>query len=464
MKALYSKITQYVVTARCEQPLHIGSGDGEKGEILIHPNEGKPFVQASGIAGALAEYIEMNYGTGIRKELFGNADAEKGNEGKSKVVVTDGEFKKETIKIEMRTRCSINKETGSVNKKEGKGSDRSSGQLLDMEYIGKGAEFTFVLLIYGNKEKEMEESLAAMDSGKVRIGGQNTLGCGRISLLKIMAKEYDLTKENCRKEWTEVISFRDIKDGTDKTEEIKKKKDSLKNTDYKISFHASLDTAVLIKANMIEEEKVIKEMGEADHHMPDAMNIINAQEEFIIPGSSLKGVFRSRIESIGKYLGIPEEKIKGIFENKSKILFEDSVIDSETDKKEKSNAVTRIHINKITGGVKNKGLFSELVTGGNTTITIYVDKGRIEKNKSEFLSAEACVGMILYVIRDLAVGAVNIGSGASVGRGFLNIGTVCITEGSQKKAKFSMQSDVENAFVKECLKAVSEASKRGCSE
>lgn len=462
MKALYSRITQYVVTARCEHPLHIGSADGEKGEILIHPNEGKPFVQASGIAGALAEYIEINYGTKRRKELFGNADAANGNEGKSKVVVTDGQFKKETIKIEMRTRCSLNKETGSVNKKKVKGSDRTSGQLLDTEYIGKGAEFIFALLLYGNAEKEMEESFAAMDAGKVRLGGQNTLGCGRISLQKVQVKEYDLTKEEDRKEWAEVVSFCEIKeeidetDKKDRTKEIKEKTSSLKNSDYQISFHANLDTAVLIKANMIEEDKVIKEVGRIDR-MPNAMNIINAQKEYIIPGSSLKGVFRSRMESIGQYLGIQKEKIDGIFENRSKILFEDSIINHQTGKE--VNAVTRIHINKITGSVKYKELFSELVAGGDATITIYVDKGRIEKSDAELIGAKACVGIILYVIRDLAVGAVNIGSGAAVGRGFLNIDKVCIKEGSQKKAEFSMQSDVEDTFVKECLKAVANASK-----
>lgn len=106
----------------------------------------------------------------------------------------------------------------------------------------------------------------------------------------------------------------------------------------------------------------------------------------------------------------------------------------------------RIHLNKISGAVKNKALFSECVTGGNAEILIHVDSARLKQPK-------AWIAMLLYVIRDLAVGALSLGSGASIGRGFIAVDHVMILENGSDKADFSLAEgqDVQDAFVTECL-------------
>lgn len=453
-EAIYDNIYRYVVSVICEQPMHVGSADGDKEDILKHPATGQPFVQASAIAGVLADYIQKVYGEEKRRQLFGDSAQENGIKGKSRVVVLDGNFVPETVKLEMRTRCSLNGATGSVNAKQVIGSDAVSGQLAATEYIGTGAELCFAALIYGTEfEKiedvveKIEDAFAAVHAGKIRFGGQNTMGFGRVSIKEIKKSSYRMEDADDRRKWAELIDMYTA-DGLDITYEIKRRETMLKDKDYRITFQARLDTALLIKADMIDEERIIKSLGSIDK-MPDFMNIANAKREYIIPGTSLKGVFRSRIETIGEYLKLPPEQVEEVFEQRSKILFEDAVIWQDYSIERK-----RIHINKISGGTKYKALFSECVTGGEAEITIHVDSASLERSLQPILSAKACIAMLLYVIRDLAVGAVSLGSGASIGRGFVNVGRVVIWENSQEKADFSLAAgqDVENAFVAECLK------------
>ena len=47
----YDTVVKYVVTAECTQPLRIGSVSGDTEEVLVHPTDDRPFIQASGISG-----------------------------------------------------------------------------------------------------------------------------------------------------------------------------------------------------------------------------------------------------------------------------------------------------------------------------------------------------------------------------------------------------------------------------
>lgn len=55
--SIYDRVIKYQVRAECREPLHIGSGEKEQGEILIHPVEDRPFIPATGIAGLSANIL-----------------------------------------------------------------------------------------------------------------------------------------------------------------------------------------------------------------------------------------------------------------------------------------------------------------------------------------------------------------------------------------------------------------------
>ena len=67
----YRVVEKYAVTAMLNQPMHIGSAGGDKGEILVHPVDDVPFIQASGIAGVLRSYCESYCPYGTAEKYFG---------------------------------------------------------------------------------------------------------------------------------------------------------------------------------------------------------------------------------------------------------------------------------------------------------------------------------------------------------------------------------------------------------
>lgn len=132
----------------------------------------------------------------------------------------------------------------------------------------------------------------------------------------------------------------------------------------------------------------------------------------LLPGSSVKGAVRARAELIADTLGLDKgmtERVFGIAamsgEEKSlpgRVRFEDVVLD------EKKQKITRIRINKFTGGVMRGGLFTEEPLSSAVTLRVTVPSD----------CPEGC-GLILYALRDLGLGLYQLGSGGSIGRGFL---------------------------------------------
>jgi hypothetical protein len=51
--SLFDRIIKYQMTAVCREPLHVGGNGGRDGGILVHPVKNVPFIQATGIAGAM---------------------------------------------------------------------------------------------------------------------------------------------------------------------------------------------------------------------------------------------------------------------------------------------------------------------------------------------------------------------------------------------------------------------------
>ena len=84
----YKVVEKYTVTAKLTQPMHIGSAGGSKGEILVHPVDDVPFIQASGIAGVFRSYCTKYYSEDIAKKFFGESrvsDKEKSSTEQIKV-------------------------------------------------------------------------------------------------------------------------------------------------------------------------------------------------------------------------------------------------------------------------------------------------------------------------------------------------------------------------------------------
>lgn len=423
----FQKIIRYFVTAVCTEPLHIGSASGSKEEVLIHPVDDVPFIQASSIAGVFREYYASTQGedAGRVDRLFGDRKHEENQnsaEYGSRVCFSDGYFSGCPV-LELRPRVSINPKTGSCETSTVKGTDNRAGQKFNMEYIGAGAEFTFYIYLYEeDRQADVEGILAGLCGEQVQFGGQKSNGCGYIRIRKLKKLVFDMGKPQDRKRWVQEDGLAD--EGTDILSQVEKagKESRKRDAAYEIRVEGSTEGSMLVKSIAVPE------CGEG---APDSMNIRNARKDYIVPGSSLKGAVRSQMERIAAYLGRKEIicdtfGYAGSTEGDGQagnIVFYDTVV-GDREENDKAALSHRIHIDKFTGGVMDGSLFHEKNISGDLTFRISIQ----DKNQPD-----STCGLLLLALRDMAIHMMSVGGGYNVGKGMIDVRKITVTDWKDEK-------------------------------
>lgn len=412
----FDKIIRYIVTAVCTQPLHIGSASGDKEEVLVHPVDDIPFIQASSIAGVFRErYIQDQ---GQADELFGarkHQTDENSAEHGSRVRFSDGKFLCTPV-LELRPRVSINPETGTCGASTIKGTEKKAGHKFNMEYIGAGAEFTFSIYLYDDgRQADMEGLLAAVHKEQVQFGGQKSNGCGYMRLKNIKKTVFDMTTLEGRRQWANEDEPPEQQKGKEILDLVTAKQNNAEA--YEIRVTGSTEGNMLIKSIAVPE------CGEG---APDCMNIRNANKDYIVPGSSLKGAVRNQMERIAAYLG-RQEIIRDTFgcvgssseDGKAgNIVFYDTVV-GDREENDLAELSHRIHIDKFTGGVMDGSLFQEKNIAGELVFHISI------RNKNQ---PDRTCGLLLMALRDMAVKMMSVGGGYNVGKGMIDVRKISVTD------------------------------------
>lgn len=460
----YQTIIKYQICATCKEPLHIGNAVGSREEVLVHPVDDIPFIQASSIAGVFREYCRKTY-PDKEEELFGarkieeedtEEDSDEQGMGKqnteeygSKIRFEDGRFAQENgdCHLELRARVSIDPETGTCSKSTVKGTDRDSGHKFNMEYIGAGAKVEFAVYLYDEQfQTEVEEIFAAINSHEIAFGGQKSNGCGELHIDSLKKKCFRMNDKVDRDLWIREDELQD-----DEYEPITAKLGQISTSGnaYEVFVKGKTEGSLLVKS------VAVTDYGEK---APDAMNIQNASKEYIIPGSSWKGAVRSQMAKIASYIGM-EEVVENTFGKKDtendpihdwigNIRFYDAVVGKRMDN-DMVDLSYRIHIDKFTGGVMQTGLFSEKNVFGDVTLRILV------RNMNQ---PEQTMAVLLMALRDLAAGLMNIGSGYSIGKGILDVDSIVIKD-CRKDAEAILdmkQNSVrdEHGIINYCMESV----------
>jgi len=450
----YQKIIKYLVKAVCAQPLHIGSASGEKEEVLVHPADGMPFIQAAGLSGVLRQYYADTHGEAQAEKLFGARRFEAdGNslEGASRVRFSDGIFLKEKLILELRPRVGINPETGTCGGSTIKGTDRRAGHKFNMESIGAGASFTFSIYLYDESlQADLEEVLAAVHQGNIQFGGQKSNGCGFMELSGLKRKSFDMTKAEDRRDWAREESL----DGQEYEDIFSKiKKPVKRGAAYELIVAGSTEGELLVKS------MVVQDYGK---DAPDSMNIQNAEKEYIVPGSSLKGAVRNQMEKIAFYIGndgVIEETFGKAGNSRSEgisgnIVFYDTVVGRREDN-DKAGIRSRIHIDKFTGGVMHGGLFHEKNVSGSVEFHIMIN----DRNHPD-----STCGLLLMALRDMAAGVMSVGGGYNVGKGVIHVDSIVVRDhrnNSEAVIGFDKGTITDQGgIIVKCMKAVQSKSGR----
>ena len=441
-RVLYDHIIKYKVEMELVTPLHVGASFSDRNEVLVHPVDGLPFVQASSITGSLRDYYERNMGAEKAAELFGSTDIS----GGSRINVSDGSFKKDTVRFEMRPRVKIDPVSGTAGKTKAKGTNVTSGHKFDMECVAKGSKFSFSCYVRGKDFSDADEMigiLSALNEGGITFGGQKSNGFGDVKITKLLCRKFDLTDSGDRRSWINEENLRE--------EDYENAMSGLSKTQgyaYRITVDAKTESGILVKGYKKEA---------FGNEGPDAINIQDANGDYFVPGSSIKGTVRNQIERILLYKVSDEGKRKGVITN----IFGETESDGKAGNmiaydarinipgNAKLTTTNRIHIDKVKGGVMNTGLFSEQRAFGDICIKIDITK----RNNPEL----SC-GYLLMALRDLALNLYNLGSGYSIGNGMVEVKSISVSYPGGKAVIDMKSGNVEDndGIIDKCIRKTGE--------
>ena len=417
----------YKVNAITVSPLSIKDGEDS---LIVNESTGKAFIPGSSIAGAFRNYYENYICRDCNDDssaLFGGSET-----GMSKVICYDafplGDANKEIIssrpgiRIDRQTLSAAETETG-------------SGSKFTRTFLNEGIQFVFVFELnnynedddFKKDQQQLENLIAAFAAGDILLGSNKTSGFGRFKVNLIEKVAYDLTN------YEDMFRYlsKDTK-ASNITVSVLNKQLPSKNIRFKVS--AKTTTPLLIK------DEIIRSSDE-----PDGINIKNGSGDFIIPGTSLKGILRSRAEKLAKtFSSIDDTLITNIFgiesndEDKAHIsrltCFDTKINDA------KEGIYNKIKIDYFTGGVKQHALMQEETVMGDLEIECIINTFGLKNLIRE-------VGLLLLVFRDLCTESLSVGGGYAVGRGYIKADTLQLIDGETFIYDFnSPDKHVEDKF------------------
>lgn len=400
-------IVQYTLRIQSTGPLKIGDGENE---ILRDAYSGKPQLPATGIAGAFRNYLTVNLRDSEKelKRLFGAADG-----SKSRLFFGDGEYIGENDIVERRNRVRMNGITGTA----------AMGGTFKVKSLEAGQEFrvVFRLDVANEEEKEqysewLEEAFRALNEGIIRLGAQKTNGEGGFKILSAERKEYDLFHLEDLKKYL----LRDEDHGENILQELQKPLKGSKVAVFEID--AETVTPLLI-AGVSARKK----------DQADKEPMKNGIGDYIVPGSSFKGILRMQCEKIAKYLNLPMTMVEDIFGSSAdaarnhddrragKLYVEDATIENVKD----DVVYNRIAVDKFTAGVRMGGKFDARPLEGKFRIHLSLMDGDEHR--------EAHIGLLLLALRDIFSERVALGSGNNIGYGRIRGVKISLQDGEMHR-------------------------------
>lgn len=393
--ATFDKAVRYEVTAVTKTPLRTGPSDGSIDRVLRH-RDGQAFLQAASLAGALRGWLEKQ-DKNAANTLFGS------QEKSGQLIVSDMEIKEKAAKssedttIQLRPRLRINGKMGSA----------ADGGKFDVAHIARGTVMQFSLTWLGAESDtdgpaQIEQMLGALHAGEIRLGAQKSNGFGRVALT-VRSQIYHMTDKADREAW-----LHDQFDG--KTLELPE---------------ICTESVCTFTVNGVADSILIKDA--VPHIKEDGTQFTGNIKEngtAVLPGSSVKGAVRARVQAIADLLHFPDTVVDELFGRGAaqgdngiagRVRFTDMVLD-----KAKEQMISRIRINKFTGGVIRRGLFTEEPLKSGITLTITAPQDDI-----------CGCALLVYALRDLGLGLYNLGSGGAVGRGYIKVSRIAIACGDK---------------------------------
>lgn len=322
------------------------------------------------------------------------------------LIVSDGVFDADA-QCQTRSRLRIDRATGTA----------AAGGKFDVAHLAADSRFSFTLTWLGLTRGEgelraVEGLLAALHSGQIRLGGQKSGGFGRVRLT-VRRRCFDLTDPADRRAWLadepadELLTLPEETGGGRVTFVLTGRADSL----------------------LIRSGAPLENGERRGAYTPN----LTENGRPVLPGSSIKGAVRARAEQIAAALGLSKGRTEALFGRGAgaednglpgQVFFEDGVI-TQPQKKQ----ISRIRINRFTGGVIRGGLFTEEPLRCDLELRISAP------------DAPADCGLLLHALRDLGAGLYNLGSGGAIGRGYVQVDRLTATLSDGRRASLTFDRE-----------------------
>lgn len=402
-----TQVHSWELTLLSLSPLHIGDSDAN----IVVDQHGYPFLPGTSWAGACRAFVTKNYGNKIALQLFGDQQQTE----RSKLMFSDGRSSQQHS-IEVRTGIAI----------DGKTKTTIDRHLFNRNFLASGADFVVTLTLRVSKEFEAEllqvvnHMLHALHQGEIRLGGYTSIGGGKFQVSKSKYVCYDCTNED------------DLFAYVKQTKPFKDYLLSDRRRSYSavtFTLHGETETPLLIGGQYPN-----------DSSKPDetfVTMIHEGEEKPYIPASSLKGSLRHRVERIAHVLSLDEAETYTDYlfgsrqdadkKQASTLQFEDVILENS-----RAKTYDRIAINPLTASVKDGTVIQEETVTGSFSMEVYFYKEATVKS-------DMSLALFLFALRDLAFQHVSIGSGGSIGRGFLNVKEI-IMQSKEREVLFNIET------------------------
>jgi len=447
-RALHRSITErWVVTGTLVllSPAHFGGGESDPlvdMPLLVDEASGRPLLPGASIAGALRNYLR-EWETGYGKPLPqpGEAEAIK-RERNFKVSRLLGGFRGDDegaqsplivfdsvgrlAGVELRDGVKIDPETRTAEDKK----------KFDLQLLAAGTEFPlrFDLAVSGDGlelRQTLTLALVGLEDGEITLGARKRRGFGLVTVKNWQVWKYNLHDKAGLLAW--LSSERGWKTAhPEERPEVKEiftklgislpdKKTDCRQT-ARLSATFALDGTLMIRSGF----------GEADSG-PDMVHLHSArpgkkERQPVIPGTSWAGILRHRALKIARTILSNEKRddelivargfVDGVFgpseikggdknTRASRVSIRESeIVDSS------ALVVTRVKIDRFTGGAFESALFTEQPVVGKPETRVTLDLTLRDPKEAE-------LGLLLLLLKDLWTGDLPIGGESGVGRGRL---------------------------------------------
>lgn len=418
-----------------KSPLRIGSGtdDGITDILILKDKQGNCFIPGTSLAGVLRAELETLYGETAADLLFGYIEDKTDAGNQSLINISD---------IVLKNAGVVYRDGVAIDYVTGTGID---GAKYDYEAIDRGAEGTLHIEVtvrsgsvnnalqnsfaykhqaFADKNDvigDMMASLADILTIGISVGALTAKGFGKIAAKKpVEVYDFSFADSKAADAWINYLQTGKMP--AQPAYKADKKEIVYAGEDFIMNIACAMRSSLLVRDTDVQEKYKKDEQGRP-------LNISSVQMQsggdFVVPGTSIKGVLRNAASKIVTALGGYNNaagtellnKLMGFANEGEKTgsksrLFVDEVYIKPNNVNELRHSRNRI--DRFTGGTADGALFTDVPVWQSDKSLTPVNISVTVKKCS---AAEA--GLLLLLLKEIWLGNINIGSGKAIGRGVL---------------------------------------------